>query len=203
MHFPLFILLLLAVTFELMDCSQQLHFLFLYLGRNLFFQDWSSIFHGYNHTTIAYLSHSCFIICTNPSNLFSWSPGSNATTDFRSLTNSVCVKVFSIYATSLLLCSSIVRSTCLHWCWDNITGKWHLPPLHQGLKGLYHIKAQSKSVHIAYVWMTNSTFGVKFSALPLYETQESFRHHTLNQICTLYRSRCFLTWCLLLAFMSL
>lgn len=114
----------------------KIHFLILYLDRNMFFQDWSSISYSYNLTTVTYLSHSCFIICTNPSNLFSWSPGSHVTVDFRSSTSSVYVNILFINATSLLLCSNLVRSTHLQWCRDIITGKWHQLPLHQGLKGL-------------------------------------------------------------------
>lgn len=117
--FPLqrFIMLLLAVTIELMDYSQQMHFLILYLDRNMLFQGRSSIFHSYNLTTITYLSHACFTICTNPSSLFSSCPGSHVTLDFRHSTNSVFVNVLFIYATSLLVCSNIVRSTRLHWYW--------------------------------------------------------------------------------------
>lgn len=52
----------------------------------------------------------------------------------------------------------------------NITRKWH-QPIHQGLKGLYHTKAQSKSVHITRV-RDRFHFGVKFAALPhLWDTR--------------------------------
>lgn len=130
----------------------------------MLFQGRSSIFHRYNLTTITYLSHACFTICTNPSSLFSSRPGSHVTLDFRHSTNSVFVNVLFIYATSLLVCSNIVRSTHLQLVFVNITRKWH-QPIHQGLKGLYHTNAQSKSVHFTRV-EDRFHFGVKFAALP-------------------------------------
>lgn len=55
-------------------------------------------------------------------------------------------------------------------------------------RAMYHIIAQSKSVHIAHVWMTNSTFGVKFAALPPRETQESLLSpHTKSDMDTVQK----------------
>lgn len=178
-----------------MDCSQQNTFPHFIFRQKYALPGLSSISHSYNLTTITYLSHACFTICTNPSNLFFWSPGSHVTMDFRHLTNSVFVNVLFIYATSLLICSKIVRSTRLHWCWaillENGISHQSLKhqPVHQGLKGLDHTKAQSKSVHITCVedWFH---FGVKFAALP-HRWDTRILITTLNQICTLYRSRCF------------